>query len=120
MPRVEPNSPNSDNDSLVRAGSESLASALAALGRYIDKAAVVLDETEVSRAEGTANHLAALGGRVAQIVAELRKVEHHEQKAAGEVTPRMLTEYLRKLSPSDRASLVRDVQGMDKKGSVLG
>lgn len=112
---------DSDADSLVRSGSESLARVLDTLGRYVARQSAVLDETEVERAESTANHLAQIGTRIAQIVGELRKVEHHEARSAGEITPRALAEYLRKLDPSALQAHLRDVESIAKpKRSVLG
>lgn len=120
MTKTDSNSTKSVNESLVKSGSESIGIVLDALRRYSVKAAAVLDETEVERAESTANHLAQLGARMAQIVAELRKVEHHEQRNQADITPRSLFEYLRKLTPAERADHMREVERMDKKGSVLG
>lgn len=110
---------DASNDSLVKRGSDSLGVALAALHSYITKAAKVLDETEVERAESTATHLAQLATRVAQIVGELRKVEHHEARSNTEITPRQLLEVCRKMNAADRIQFMRDVQAMDRKGSVL-
>lgn len=108
------------NESLVKSGSESIGIVLAALKDYAVKAADVLAATDVACAEGTANHLATLGARMAQIVAELRKVEHHEQRNQTEITPRALFEHLKKMSPAERADHIREVEKMDKKGSILG
>ncbi len=112
---------DSDNESLVRSGSESLAQVLDSLGRYVARQSKVLDDTEVERAESTANHLAQIGTRIAQIVGELRKVEHHEQRAAGEITPKSLAEHLRKMDPPALQAHLRDVEALARpKRSVLG
>ncbi len=113
--------PKTESESLVKRGSDSIGVVLATLDLYIRKAASVLDETDVERAESTATHLAQLGARVAQIVGELRKVEHHEQRGAGEITPRALSDYLRRVSPSERAQIRREMDAHERKGqSVLG
>ncbi len=120
MAHKPPKPPDTTNESLVKLGSESIGVVLESLRTYAVKAAEVLAETDVSCAESTANHLAQLGARMAQIVAELRKVEHHEQRAAGEITTKALADHLRKMTEHERAAHIRDVQALSRKGSVLG
>lgn len=113
--------------SLVKRGTESLGVALDALDAAIRDAAKQIADAAGSKKKADrestaarANHLVGLGVKMAQIVAELRKVEHAEARAANEVSPRALLEYFRRLGPEQRAKWARDLQAMDRKGGVFG
>ena len=109
----------SNPDPLLKRISESCGKAITSLDDCIERVA-----SNLAGADGAdydkdlASHLAWLTKNVAQIGGEVRKMESHEAKLS-DIQPAILIEHFRKMTAGERSAWVRDIQAMDRKGSVL-
>jgi len=94
---------------------------------YSDAAIVIRDEISDLRAgrmlarkvtKGTA--VAVLADRLSKIAAEQRKATAASRKESAGVDEAAILAHVRTLSPDRRSSLVRKIQQLDERRSVLG
>ncbi len=66
------------------------------------------------------SRIAHLASKVGSIVDSARKVEAARRKRVETLTMQQVVAWLRAATPEDRAKVVREVQSMERRGTVLG
>ena len=108
-------------ENLVRHGRESIAVALAGLRELIQRQTKDLSALK-KYDQGAASHLAWLTKQVAQVTAELSKLDDRDRRASGKLTAEQVIRFLEGLPEDDRIAIIDEVEAFADKSSegVLG
>lgn len=92
-----------------------------ALDSCVDRVTAMLADGEYDK--DLASHLAWLTKQLAGVTDALRKLEAHDAKTVGTMSPEKRDElvmaYLQGLNPQRRAAVIQKLQAMQAQGSVL-
>lgn len=89
------------------------------LDECVERVKKLLSDPKAPYDKDLASHLVWLTKNLASIGDSFRKMESHEAKNS-ELAPATVLEWMRKLTPAQRAQWLHDIRALDRKGSVLG